>query len=192
MVLLQEKMMTSIFCLCRCLGHAFASELCQQSITTSFLSPFSDLNKTIMTKLNAYITFNGNCEEAFNFYKSAFGGEFLYIGRYKDVPPTDRQIFPLENDEKIMHVTLPISKETVLMGCDSPEAHGQGTIFSNNISLSINTDSKEEADRLFNELSVGGQIKMSMSQTFWGAYFGMLTDRFGINWLISCDSNETN
>jgi len=145
-----------------------------------------------MTKVNAYMTFNGNCEEAFSFYKSVFGGEFLYIGRYKDIPPTDRQTFPLKDDEKIMHVSLPISKETILMGCDSPEVHGQGTIFGNNISLSINTGNKEEADRLFNELSVGGEIKMPMSQTFWGAYFGSLSDRFGINWLISCDSNETN
>ncbi len=145
-----------------------------------------------MTKVNAYMTFNGDCEEAFSFYKSVFGGEFLYIGRYKDVPPTDRQTFRLENDEKIMHVSLPISKETILMGCDSTEAYGQGTIFRNNISLTISLDNKEEADRLFNELSVGGQIKMSMSQTFWGAYFGMFTDRFGINWLINCDSNESN
>ena len=145
-----------------------------------------------MTKVNAYMTFNGNCEEAFRFYKSVFGGEFLYIGRYKDVPPIDRQAFRPENDEKIMHVSLPISKETILMGCDSPEANGHGAISGNNISLSIDTEGREEANRLFNGLSVGGQIKMSMSQTFWGAYFGVLTDRFGINWLINCDSNESN
>jgi PhnB protein len=145
-----------------------------------------------MTKVNAYLSFNGNCEEAFSFYKSVFGGEFLYMGRYKDVPPTDRQTFQLENDEKIMHVSLPISKETILMGCDSPQADGQGIIFGNNISLSVNIDDKEKADRLFNELSVGGQIKMLMSQTFWGAYFGVFIDRFGVNWLINCDSSETN
>lgn len=145
-----------------------------------------------MTKVNAYITFNGNCEEAFCFYKSVFGSEFLYIGRYKDVPTTDRQTFRLVNDEKIMHVTLPIGKETILMGCDSPEADGKGIILGNNISLSINTDNKEEADRLFNELSVGGQIKMAMSQTIWGAYFGVFSDRFGINWLINCESKEGN
>jgi PhnB protein len=145
-----------------------------------------------MTTINAYLNFNGNCEEAFGFYKSVFGGEFLFIGRYKDLPPTERQTFGFENDEKIMHVSLPISKETILMGCDSPQTHAQETIAGNNISLSINTDNKNEADRLFNELSVGGKIKMPMSQTFWGAYFGMLTDRFEINWLINCDSNETN
>jgi len=143
-----------------------------------------------MTKVNAYITFNGNCEEAFHFYRSVFGGEFLYIGRYKDLPSTDRQAFPHVDDEKIMYVSLPISKETILMGCDGADAHGHGAIFGNNISLTVNTDSKEEADRIFDELSVGGEIKMPMSQTFWGSYFGVFTDRFGINWLISCDSNQ--
>lgn len=145
-----------------------------------------------MTKVNAYITFNGNCEEAFCFYKSVFGSEFIYIGRYKDVPPTDRQTFRLVSDEKIMHVSLPIGKETILMGCDSTGANGQGVILGNNISLSINIDNKEEAVRLFNELSVGGEIKMSMSQTFWGAYFGMFSDRFGINWMVNCESKESN
>ena len=142
-----------------------------------------------MPKVNAYLNFNGNCEEAFLFYQSVFGGEFLYLGRYKDVPASDRQIFPPGNDEKIMHVSLPVSKETMLMGCDSP---GEETITGNNISLTINTDNKEEADRIFKGLSAGGEIRMAMSQTFWGAYFGVLTDRFGINWMISCDSPGRN
>jgi PhnB protein len=142
-----------------------------------------------MTSVNAYITFNGNCEQAFNFYKSVFGGEFQYIGRYKDVPPADKQIFRLENEEKIMHVSLPIGNETILMGCDSTTAFEQGVIAGSNISLSINTDNKEEANRLFTELSIDGQIKMAMSQTFWGAYFGIITDKFGINWLINCESS---
>ncbi len=77
-----------------------------------------------MTTLNPYLVFKGNCEDAFNFYKSVFGGDFRYIVRYKDVPQTDRQIFPLEADEKIMHVSLPVSTETILMGCDSTEAYG--------------------------------------------------------------------
>src|SRR6187402_3038107 len=112
-----------------------------------------------MTKVNPYLTFNGNCEEAFSFYKSAFGREFLFIGRYKDMPSPDRQTFQVDNDDKIMHVTLPISNETILMCCDNPENSGQGIILGNNICLSISTDSKEEADQLFNELSIGGQIK---------------------------------
>ena len=141
-----------------------------------------------MRKINVYITFNGNCEEAFNFYRSAFGGEFQFIGRYKDVPAAEKEIFQPENEEKIMHVSLPISKETILMGCDSPEAKGVGVVVGDNISISIDTDSKLEADQLFGALSIGGKAKMPMAQTFWGAYFGVLSDRFGINWLINCDS----
>ena len=141
-----------------------------------------------MRKINVYITFNGDCEEAFNFYRSVFGGDFQFIGRYKDVPSTERKIFHPESEEKIMHVSLPISKETILMGCDSAELHGRGPVVGDNISLSIDTDSREEANQLFAALSVGGKVKMSMAETFWGAYFGALTDRFGINWLINCDS----
>ena len=140
-----------------------------------------------MTKLNPYLTFKGNCEEAFNFYKSIFGGEFQFIGRYRDLPEKDRNTFPSEGDEKIMHVSLPISEETVLMGCDNLEAYGQTAEFGNNISLSINPDSKGEADRLFNGLSAGGQIKMTMNETFWGSYFGLITDKFGIPWIINCE-----
>jgi len=141
-----------------------------------------------MRKINVYITFNGDCEEAFNFYRSVFGGDFQFIGRYKDVPPSERELFQPGNEEKIMHVSLPISKETILMGCDSAELHGGGTVVGDNISLSIDTDSKEEANQLFAALSAGGKVKMPMAETFWGAYFGVLTDRFGINWLINCDS----
>jgi len=142
-----------------------------------------------MTIVNPYLVFKGNCEEAFNFYKSVFGGDFRYIGRYKDVPQTDRQTFALEADEKIMHVSLPISAETILMGCDIV-GDGQPVVEGTNFSLSVTTDSREEADRLFHGLSVGGQIKMPMNQTFWGSYFGMLTDKFGINWTMSFDSSN--
>ena len=143
-----------------------------------------------MTTINPYLVFKCNCEDAFNFYKSVFGGEFGYIGRYKNVPQTDRQIFPLEADEKIMHVSLPISTETILMGCDSMEAYGQSIVSENNFSLPITTDNQKEADQLFHELSAAGQIKMSMNKTFWGAYFGMATDKFGINWMISFETNN--
>lgn len=143
-----------------------------------------------MATVNAYLTFNGNCEAAFLFYKSVFGGEFPFIGRYKDMPPTDDQHCPPGEEEKIMHVSLPISKETMLMGSDSSESFGGKTIVGNNISLSINTESKEEADKLFNALTVGGQVTMPMNNTFWGAYFGMFTDQFGINWMINYDTQE--
>ena len=139
-----------------------------------------------MTTLNPYVYFNGNCEDAFNFYKLVFRQEFTYIGRYKDVPKTDRQIFG-EGDEKIMHVTLPISTETTLMGADNIEAYKEAITYSS-FSLIIHTDSKEEADRLFNELSDNGQVKLPMNLTFWGSYYGICIDKFGISWKITLGS----
>lgn len=138
-----------------------------------------------MTKLNPYLFFNGNCEEAFNFYKSVFRREFKYLGRYKDVPKADQQIFK-ESAEKIMHVTLPISDYTTLMGSDNTDSlDGLGS--ASNFALYVNTDSKDEADRLFNELSIGGQIKVAMTETFWGSYYGIFKDRFEIIWKITFD-----
>jgi len=141
-----------------------------------------------MTTLNPYIYFNGNCEEAFNFYKSVFRQEFTYIGRYKDVPNSDRQLFK-ESDEKIMHVTLPFSAETSLMGSDNVEAHKE-VVTHGSFSLIIHTDSKEEADRLFHELSDGGRVKVPMTQTFWGSYYGICIDKFGISWKITIGSER--
>lgn len=140
-----------------------------------------------MASVNIYLTFNGNTEEAFNFYKSVFGGEFSYLGRFKDMPADDNCPPPTEAEgDKIMHVSLPISKETVLMASDSTE--GSGTVaFGNNFAVSVNTDNKEEANRLFNGLSAGGKIIMPMADTFWGAYFGMFVDKFGINWMVNFD-----
>jgi PhnB protein len=140
-----------------------------------------------MTTVNPYLTFIGNCEEAFNFYKEVFGGDFQFVGRYKDMPADDRENFPTEQDEKIMHISLPISKETILMGCDSSQTFGQPITFGNNISLSINTDSKTSADKIFVGLCAGGQEKMAMDETFWGAYFGVVTDKFGIHWTVSAE-----
>lgn len=140
-----------------------------------------------MATVNVYLTFDGNCEEAFNFYKSVFGGDFAYIGRFGDMPPQEGMP-PLSDDVKnrIMHVSLPISEETMLMGSDSmPGMHDlkQG----NNFSLSINANSREEAEKLFNELSAGGNVTMPLEDTFWGAFFGMWTDKFGINWMVNYD-----
>ena len=136
-----------------------------------------------MATVNTYITFNGFCEEAFLFYKSVFGGEFSYFGRFKDMPIT----CPPGEAEKIMHVSLPISKETAIMGSDSFEFFGNETIYGNNFSLSLNTESTEEADKFFNALSVGGKIIMPMENTFWNAYFGTLVDKFGVNWMVNFD-----
>ena len=138
-----------------------------------------------MTTVNVYLTFNGNCEEAFNFYKSVFGGEFPYIGRFKDMPAESGKPLPPEQADKIMHVSLQVSKETMLMGSDTGGEWASGFTKGNNFSISINTDSKEEADRLFGGLSSGGSVTMPMNKTFWGDYFGMFEDKFGINWMVS-------
>jgi PhnB protein len=138
-----------------------------------------------MTLVNVYLTFNGNCEEAFTFYKSVFGGEFPYMGRFKDMPADESKKMPGADANKIMHVSLPISKETMLMGSDVGGEWAPHFSAGNNFSISINTDSKNEADRLFNGLSAGGMVTMPMNKTFWGDYFGMFTDKFGINWMVS-------
>ncbi len=140
-----------------------------------------------MAAINPYLNFNGNTEEAFNFYKSVFGGEFLGIQRYKDTPESNK--IPAEVQGKIMHIALPI-KGSLLMGTDALEIMGQTLTMGNNIHLSIDTDSQEEADQIFSGLSTGGQIKMPMNKTFWGSYFGMVKDKFGVQWMISYDENR--
>lgn len=142
-----------------------------------------------MATVNPYLIFNGTCEEAFLFYQSVFGGEIPYMGRFGEMPPSDDKNCPpppAEEANRIMHVCLPISKETVLMGSDSTSQSGD-VAFGNNFSISINTESKDEADRLFNGLSAGGNVIMPMTSTFWGAYFGMFTDKFGIGWMVNFD-----
>ena len=141
-----------------------------------------------MTTINPYIYFNGNCEEAFNFYKSVFRQEFTAIERYKDAPKKDRLIFQ-ESDEKIMHVTLPLSTETMLNGSDHSLAYKE-MIKYKTFSLIIHTDSKGEVDRLFNELSENGQIKVPVDLTFWGSYYGQCIDKFGISWKITLVSEN--
>lgn len=136
--------------------------------------------------INPYLTFNGTCEEAFNFYRAVFGGNFTYVGRFKEMPPMEGQ--PPVSEEAgnlIMHISLPISKETTLMGSDSSEEFGKATVVGNNFGISIDATSEKEADRLYSALAEGGKQTMPMSKTFWGSYWGMLTDRYGINWMIS-------
>ena len=144
-----------------------------------------------MASVNIYLNFDGNCEEAFNFYKSVFGGEFPYLGRFKDMPPQeDGKGMEGIDGNRIMHVSLPISKETMLMGSDTGGEWASNFKQGNNFSISVNADSKEEADRIFNALASGGQVTMPMNNTFWGDYFGMLTDKFGINWMMSYSAKQ--
>ena len=132
-----------------------------------------------------YLTFNGNCEEAFKFYQSVFGGEFPYIGRFKDMAAGEGPKLKPGEENRIMHVSLPISKETILMGCDTGGEWASGYLQGNNFSISITADSKEEAEKLFKGLSTGGKVTMPLSKTFWSDFFGMLTDKFGISWMMS-------
>lgn len=139
-----------------------------------------------MTTVNIYLTFDGNCKEAFEFYKSVFGGDFPYVGTFGEMPQHDGM--PAINEEmknRIMHITLPISNETCLMGSDTGGEWATNFKNGNNFSVSVNTDSIEEADRIFNGLSEGGKVTMPMAKTFWESYFGMFTDKFGINWMVN-------
>ena len=142
-----------------------------------------------MTTINTYLTFNGNCEEAFSYYKTVFGGDYESISKFKDMPPDPN--FPMSDDdmEKIMHVSLPISKETALMGSDTGGEWATKFEVGNNFSISIDTDSKEEADRLFTELSKDGHVIMPMEMTFWESYFGNFIDKFGVGWMVSFDAS---
>jgi PhnB protein len=143
-----------------------------------------------MASVNLYLNFNGNCEEAFNFYKAAFGGEFQYIGRFNEMPPSDEYKMSESDANKIMHVSLPIGDGTFLMGSDTGGEWAPSFVQGNNFSISINTSGKDEADKLFNSLSGGGKVTMPLNKTFWSEYFGMFTDKFGINWMVSYDGNQ--
>jgi PhnB protein len=135
-----------------------------------------------MKAFNPYLNFNGNAEEAFNFYKSVFGGEFAMIMRFGDAPVNEN--IPQELWDKIMHIALPVGNGTMLMATDSLESLGQTLIQGNNHYFMLSCDSKEEADMLFQKLSVNGKIEMPLQDTFWGDYYGSLTDEFGIQWML--------
>lgn len=141
-----------------------------------------------MASINPYLTFNGNCEAAFNFYKSVFGGDFPYVGRFKDMP-AETPVSEAEK-ERIMHISLPISKETTLMGSDCLEVMDHVTKAGGSFSIAIGTESEEEARRIFDALSVGGNVMMPLDKTFWGALFGMFTDKFGIQWMVNYDYGQ--
>ena len=140
-----------------------------------------------MKAVNTYLNFKGNTEEAFNFYKSVFGGEFANVTRFGNTPEADK--VPEEDKNKIMHIALPLSNGSVLMATDALESMGHTLTPVNNYSICISTESKEETDKLFASLSAGGKVEMPPMQMFWGAYFGMFTDKFGIQWMLNYDPN---
>ncbi|MCF2445423.1 VOC family protein [Dyadobacter sp. CY345] len=136
-----------------------------------------------MPKINTYLNFDGKSEEAFNFYKSVFGGEFLMISRMSDMPGAEE----LADNEKnrLMHISLPIGKDDVLMASDIVPSMGHTLKIGNYSYISVFTENREEADRLFAGLSEGGTIEMALEDTFWGDYFGSFQDKYGINWMIN-------
>ncbi len=140
-----------------------------------------------MTTINPHINFNGNAEEAFNFYKSVFGGEFAKVIRFKDLASPE---FPVSESEanKLMHIALPIGK-SMLTANDVPEILGKTNENENRSKIVISTESKEEANKLFNGLSAGGQVEGPIGDSPWGSYFGCFRDKYGIEWIVEFDQN---
>ena len=142
-----------------------------------------------MALINPHVNFNGNAEDAFTFYKSVFGGEFAKIIRFKDLASPE---FPVAEKEenKIMHIALPIGKSSLLMANDVPEIMGRTNENENRSKIVISAESKEEADKLFNGLSVGGQIEGAIGDSPWGSYFGCFRDKYGIEWIVEFASKS--
>jgi PhnB protein len=144
-----------------------------------------------MKAVNPYLNFNGQAEEAMNFYKSVFGGEFIGNGimRMNEAPG----ISELSEEEKnrVMHVALPLNNGSMLMASDILPSMGHKLVVGNNNYISLAPDSREEADRIFNALSQGGQVEMPMQDQFWGDYFGSFKDKYGVNWMINYSKNQS-
>lgn len=134
-------------------------------------------------KINPYLNFDGQAEDAFNFYKSVFGGEFTGKMKMNETPGGNE--LPEEEQNRIMHISLPIGKDTLLMASDIIPSMGQILKKGNNNYISIHPESLKEADKLFKGLSAGGEIEMPMEDQFWGDYFGSFIDKFGIGWMIN-------
>ncbi len=141
-----------------------------------------------MARVSTYLNFPRNTEDAFNFYKSVFGGEFNGgIHRFSDIPVADGMP-PIPDADKnlVMHVELPITGGHILMGTDAPESMGFNVVFGNSTHINLEPDTKEETQRLFKGLSEGGKVTMELQDMFWGAYFGSCIDKYGISWMFNC------
>lgn len=141
-----------------------------------------------MARVSTYLNFGRNTEDAFNFYRSVFGTEFNgHIARFKDIAPQEGMPpMPDSVMNLVMHIELPITGGHVLMGTDAPEEMGFKMNLGNNVHINLEPDTKEEAKRLFDRLSAGGNVSMPLQDMFWGAYFGSLTDKYGVNWMVNC------
>lgn len=146
-----------------------------------------------MARVNTYLNFPGTTEEAFNFYKSVFGGDFEGpISRFSDVPPMEGMPpMPEEVKNAVMHIALPILGGHLLMGTDALENMGFQVMKGNNVYISLEPDTREETERLYNQLSEGGSISQPLEDMFWGAYYGSFTDKFGIQWMVNCNQPKS-
>ena len=145
-----------------------------------------------MASVGTYLNFPRNTEEAFNFYKSVFGGDFVGgISRFRDIPPSENTPpLPEEDKDLVMHIALPILNGHVLMGTDAPESMGFKVNFGNNVYISLHPDTREETRRLFKALSKGGQVEMELQDMFWGDYFGSCSDKYGVQWMFNCSEKS--
>ncbi|MGH7458651.1 MAG: VOC family protein [Longimicrobiaceae bacterium] len=142
-----------------------------------------------MKAVNPYLNFDGNAEEAFNFYKSVFGGEFLAVIRFRDFGNNPMDV-PEEDRNKVAHIALPLKEDTLLMGSDVLQSMKHSHKVGNNSYINLETESAEEAERLFNALSPGGQIEMPLQKTEWAEKFGMYGDKFGVQWMVNYSGNQ--
>jgi PhnB protein len=172
---------------CRLQAGTYFSQSQLEIITFSHQNTHLTKN-SLMAQINPHINFNGNAEEAFNFYKSVFGGEFAKVTRLKDLSSPE---FPVaeEDANKLLFIALPIGKN-LLMANDIPESMGRVNENENRSKISISAESREEADKLFRGLSAGGSVEMPMEDSPWGSYFGMFRDKFGIEWMIDFDQKS--
>jgi PhnB protein len=142
-----------------------------------------------MARVSTYLNFSRNTEEAFNFYKSVFGGNFNgNIARFSDIPPQDGMPPLAEKDKNlVMHIELPITGGHLLMGTDAPESFGFHVNSGNNVHINLEPDTRTETKRLFAALSAGGKVTMELQDMFWGSYYGSCTDKFGVQWMVNCN-----
>jgi len=143
-----------------------------------------------MISTDVYLHFDGRCEEAFRFYRAAFGGEFITMQRYKDLPGGDKM--SEAGREGIMHIALQITPATTLMGSDLPSAGDANFRVGSNFHICLQAENEKEANKLFQLLVKDGKIEMPMNKAFWGAYFGMVEDKFGVHWMINYTSTNSN
>jgi len=145
-----------------------------------------------MATVNTYLNFTRNTEEAFNFYKSVFGGEFVGgISRFRDIPPGNgAPQIPEKDKDLVMHIALPILNGHVLMGTDAPESMGFKVNFGNNVYISLHPDTRTETNHLFKTLSTGGTVEMELQDMFWGDYYGSCKDKYGVQWMFNCNEKK--